>query len=38
METTFMNPEANRFIPNLTDKTDLQRSNKYIALTNLRIY
>ena len=44
MDTIFMNYENSktfdtyRLLLNLPDKTDLRRKNKYIALSNLRIY
>ena len=44
MNTIFMNSEnskssdPHRLLPNLTDKTDLKRKGKYIALSNLSIY
>ena len=43
MDTIFMNYKNNetdphRLLLNLTDKTDLRRKVKYIALSNLSIY
>ena len=44
MNTKFMNfedskiSEPHRLLLNLTDKTDLKRKDKYIALSNLSIY
>ena len=44
MNNIFMNSEnsrtsdAQRLLPNLTDKIDLTRKDKYIALSNLSIY
>ena len=44
MDTTFMNSEnsktsdPHRLLLNLTDKINLKRSNKYVALSNLSIY
>ena len=44
MNTKFMNfedsktSESHRLLLNLTDKTDLKRKDKYIALSNLSIY
>ena len=44
MNTTFMNSEnsktsdPHRLLLNLTDKIDLRRKDKYIALSNLSIY
>ena len=44
MDTIFMNsknsktPDPHRRLPNLTDKIDLRRKDKYIALSNLSIY
>ena len=44
MNTIFMNSEnsktsdPHRLLLNLTDKIDLKREDKYIALSNLRIY
>ena len=44
MNTTFMNSEnskisdPHRLLLNLTDKIDLRRKNKYIALSNFSIY
>ena len=44
MDTIFMNSEniktsdTHRLLLNLTDKINLKRSNKYVALSNLSIY
>ena len=44
MNTIFMNSkysktsDTHRLLLNLTDKIDLKRKDKYIALSNLRIY
>ena len=44
MDTIFINFENNetsdphRLLLNLSDKTDLKRSDKYVALSNLSIY
>ena len=44
MNTIFMNFEnsrtsdSHRLLPNLTDKIDLRKKDKYIALSNLSIY
>ena len=44
MDTIFMNSEnsktsdPHRLLLNLTDKTNLRRSDKYVALSNLSIY
>ena len=44
MDTLFMNSEnsktsdPHRLLLNLTDKIDLRRKDKYIALSNLSIY
>ena len=44
MNTVFMNSknsktsDPDRLLLNFTDKTNLKRSDKYIALSNLRIY
>ena len=44
MNTIFMDsqnskkPDPDRLSLNLTDKTDLRRKDKYIALSNLSIY
>ena len=44
MNTIFMNSESiktfdhNRLLINLTDKIDLRRKDRYIALSNLSIY
>ena len=44
MDTIFMNSEngktsdPHRLVLNLTDKIDLKRSDKYVALSNLSIY
>ena len=44
MNTIFMNSENSKIsdphslLLNLTDKIDLRRKNKYIALSNLSIY
>ena len=44
MDTIFMNSEnsktsdPHRLLLNLTDKIDLRRKDKYIALSNLSIY
>ena len=44
MGTTFMNSEnsktshSHRLLFNLSDKTDIKRSNKYVSLSNLSIY
>ena len=44
MDTIFMNsknsktPDPHRPLPNLTDKIDLRRKDKYIALSNISIY
>ena len=44
MDTIFMNSEnsktsdPHRLLLNLTDKTKLKRSDKYVALSNLSIY
>ena len=44
MDTIFMNSENNktsdphRLLLNLTDKTNLRRSDKYVALSNRSIY
>ena len=44
MNTIFMNFEnsrtsdSDRLLPNLTDKIDLRKKDKYIALSNLSIY
>ena len=44
MDTIFMNSEnskisdSHRLLLNLTEKTNLKRSDKYIALLNLSIY
>ena len=44
MNTIFMNSknsktsDPHRLLPNLTDKIDLRRKDKYIALSNLSIY
>ena len=44
MDTIFMNSENSktsdpqRILLTLTDKINLQRSNKYVALSNLSIY
>ena len=44
METIFMNSEnsktsdPHRLLLNLTDKTDVRRKDKYVALSNLSIY
>ena len=44
METLFMNSEkrktfdSHRLLLKLSDKIDLERSGKYVALSNLRIY
>ena len=44
MNTIFMNPknsgtsDPHRLLLNLTDKINLKRSDKYVALSNLSIY
>ena len=44
MDTTFMNSEKiktsdpHKLLLNLTDKMNLKRSDKYVALSNLNIY
>ena len=44
MDTTFMNSEKSKtsdphkLLLNLTDKMNLKRSDKYVALSNLHIY
>ena len=44
METIFMNSEnsktsdSHRLLLNLSDKINLKRSDKYVALSNLSIY
>ena len=44
MDTIFMNSEnsktsdPHRLLLNLTDKTDVRRKDKYVALSNLSIY
>ena len=44
MDTVFMNSEnsktsdPHRLLLNLTDKIDLRRKDKYVALSNLSIY
>ena len=44
MDTIFMKFENSktsdspRLLPNLSDKTKLKRSDKYVALSNLNIY
>ena len=44
MDTIFMNSEnsktsdPHRLLLNLTDKKDLRRKDKYVALSNLSIY
>ena len=44
MDIMYMNPKNNktshphRLILNLLDKINLERSNKYVALSNLNIY
>ena len=44
MNTIFMNSENSKtsdphiLLLNLTDETDLRKKDKYIALSNLRIY
>ena len=44
MNTVFMNSknsetsDPHRLLLNLTEKINLQRSNKYVALSNLSIY
>ena len=44
MDTIFVNSEnsktsdLHRLLLNLSDKTDLRRSDKYVALSNLNIY
>ena len=45
MDTIFMNSENSKMsgplvwlFPNLTDKIDLKRSDKYVALSSLSIY
>ena len=44
MDTMFMNSEnsktsdPNRLLLNISDKIDLERNDKYVALSNLRIY
>ena len=44
MNNVFMNSEnsktseSHRFLFNLTDKIDIRRKDKYIALSNLSIY
>ena len=44
MNTIFMNSknsktsDSHRLLLNLTDKIDLRRKDKYIALSNLKIY
>ena len=44
MDTIFMNPENSKtsehnvLVPNLTDKLDLRRGQKTVALSNLSIY
>ena len=44
MNTIFMNSEnsktsdPHRLLLNLTDKTDVRRKDKYVALSNLSIY
>ena len=44
MDTIFMNSEnsktsdPHRLLINLTDKIDLRRKDKYVALSNLSIY
>ena len=44
MDTIFMNSrnrktfDPHRLLLNLSDKIDLKRSNKYVALSNLSIY
>ena len=44
MDTIFINSknsktsDSHRLLINLTDKINLKRSNKYIALSNLSIY
>ena len=44
MDTIFMNSEnsktsdPHRLLLNLTDKIDLRRKDKYVALSNLSIY
>ena len=44
MDTVFVNSknsetsDPHRLLPNLTDKINVKRSNKYVALSNLSIY
>ena len=44
MDTIFMNSEnsktsdPHRLLLNLTDKTDVRRKDKYVALSNISIY
>ena len=44
VDTIFMNSgnsktsDPQRLLPNLTDKINLKRSDKYVALSNFRIY
>ena len=44
MDITFMNSEnsktsdSHRLLLNLSDKTDLKRSDKYVALSNISIF
>ena len=44
MDTIFMNSgnsktsDSHRLLLNFTDKIDLKKSNKYVALSNLSIY
>ena len=44
MDTIFVNSgnsktsDPHRLLPNLTDKINLKRSDKYVALSNLSIY
>ena len=44
MGTTFMNsgnskaPDPHRLLPNLSDKINLDRKDKYVAFSNLSIY
>ena len=44
MDTIFMNSEnsetsdPNRLLLNISDKTSLKRSDKYVALSNLSLY
>ena len=35
MDTIFMNSDPHRLLLNITDKINLKRSDKYVALSNL---